>query len=139
MYRPKDTNQPSRYNARIWDKEKGEWLGNSDPDTLVYYGFNLVNGEVKSLQLWDYDPEKHALDMSTGAKDRNGVEIYENDLVKYGDSPTFRVHWSESALCWQLVTLDRNLVFGVLAPWQELAEVVGDDHQGEYGEIDGKQ
>lgn len=149
MSEPKDLNNPSPWNMRIWDEAKYQWLCDGEDDVLPYYGFDIRGGEVTATQSmdWVYRQFEHGRkfiwERSTGLTDKNGKEIYEGDIVKDGEDGMynqvvwfsqvggFRVAPSRKAVEFLKARAPEYLTKGEAVGWfiTDDLEVVGNIHE----------
>lgn len=135
----------SRY--RAWDKENDRMIYPINND--VYFNLTDDGISIEDLALEPYDGVFPLLDsvlmQSTGLNDKNGVEIFEGDVVKVSNHPfqkkedspgieidgNYFINWSEHSLTW----LAGDLLLYQLKPY---IEVIGNRFENpELLEVEG--
>lgn len=103
---------------RIWDPKAGNWFWK--PDEL---------GNIIYCDDWDmFDPYDYQFDQFTGLKDKNGDEIYENDIVELDpdDNDPYKVIFNEGKF-----EIENSIVNYDLGEEYMDCEIIGNIHEND--------
>lgn len=111
---------------RVWDKDSKKIYYQDD----FILTFDKVGEDVYLSKNNEVTPlYRYELMQYTGLKDKNGKEIYEGDILDYGESGKYKVVFSKSTFKIQKVNNSKGDLYLLEDCWFDESEVIGNIYE----------
>ena len=100
LFRGKAINRDPNYEYRTSYKN-GDWVYGLVSKLKIY---DLLAEMTNEIGVSGIDVDYKTIGEWTGLTDKNGVKIFEGDIVCFADN-NYEVHWNEEAFAWQIRTV----------------------------------
>lgn len=99
---------------RVWDKEKSQWLKTGEEPDLVHEDYTSQDSETEypiyGMVYSFYEEEMHEVSLFTGARDCDGKEIFEGDIIlpmlHEDEASKYLIYYCEQSYMWRAEVLN---------------------------------